>query len=84
MICSSILSVIVTLVSSLLFCKIPNELQKRKKKVANITDQSSHIFMAPDATSQRSKELIYYDIELNVKTSTIDLSENVAYACTKT
>ena len=78
-ICPSLLSVIVMLVISLLFCKMSSELQKRKKKVANITDQSGNIAMAPDTTPQIAREPIYDDIELTDKTRTIDLSKNVAY-----
>ena len=80
MICSSLLSVIVMLAISLLFCKMSSELQKRKKKVANIKNQSGIIAMAPDTTLQITREPIYDDIELTDKTSTIDLSKNVAYA----
>ena len=42
----------VMLVISPLLCKMSIELQKRKKKVANIKDQSGSIAMAPDATPQ--------------------------------
>ena len=65
---------------SLLFCKMSSELQKKKKKVTNIKNQSGIIAMAPDTTPQITTEPIYDDIELTDKTSTIDLSKNVAYA----
>ena len=83
MIGSSILSVIVTLVISLLFCKMFYELQKRKKEAVNMVDQSSSTVGAMDSTLQTSKEPLYEDIELTDKTNTTGFSKNVAYACIK-
>ena len=83
MICSSILSIVVTLVVSLFFGKVFYELQKRKKEAANITDRSSSTGGALDSTLQMTKEPLYDDIKLTDKTSTIDFSKNVAYVCSK-
>ena len=62
-------ALVVMLVISPLFCKMSSELQKRKKKVANIKDQSGSNAMAPDATPQITREPIYDDIELTDKTN---------------
>ena len=59
------------------------EFQKRKKEAVNVTEEPRSIVMAPDSTSQMMKEPIYDDIELMDQTSTIDLSKNVAYVCSK-
>ena len=59
------------------------ELQKRKKKAVNVSEEPRSIVTAPDSTPHMMKEPIYDDIELTDKTSTIDLSKNVAYVCSK-
>ena len=83
MIGSSILSVVVTSVISLLFCKMFYELQKRKKEAVNMADQPSGTVGTMDSTLQTSKEPLYEDIELTDITSTSDFSKNVAYVCIK-
>ena len=60
-----------------------SEVQKRKKETINIADQSSSTIANLDSTPQMTKEPIYDDVELTDKSSTIDLSENIAYECTK-
>ena len=57
--------------------------QKKKKQTSNITHQSSNTITTPDSTPQITKEPVYDDIELACKISTIDLSKNIAYVCTK-
>ena len=76
------MSVILTLLT-LLFSKMILEIQRRKKHAASITAPMSSIMAPDDSTPQRIKEPIYEDIEITEKNSTIDLSYNVAYVCTK-
>ena len=59
------------------------EVQKRKKRAGNLMEQSRIIVKAPDSTPQMNKEPIYDDVELTDKTSAINLSKNVAHACSK-
>ena len=83
MICSSIISIIIASVMMLLFSKMKSEIQRRKKHAASITAPMSSIMAPDDSTPQKTREPIYDDIELTDKTSTIDLSKNVSYVCTK-
>ena len=76
------LSTVVTLIISLLFCKIFYKPQKRKKKSVNIKDQSGRAVGALDSTLPMTTEPIYDDIEVT-DTIAIDLSKNIAYVCTK-
>ena len=73
---------IIASVITLLLSKIISEIQRRKKHAANITAQMNGFVTPDDVTPQRIKEPVYEDIELTDKTSTIDLSKNVAYVCT--
>ena len=82
-VCSSMLSTVVTLIISLLFCKIFYKPQKRRKKSVNIKDQSGRAVGALDSTLPMTTEHIYDDIEVTDKTVTLDLSKNIAYVCTK-
>ena len=77
------LSTVVTLIISLLFCKIFYKPQKRKKKSVNIKDQSGRAVGALDSTFPMTTEPIYDDIEVTDKTVAMDLSKNIAYVCTK-
>ena len=63
------------------FSNMTSAIQKRKKNTVNITAENN---MAPDESSpQTIKDPIYDDIVLTDKTSTIDLSKNIAYVCTQ-
>ena len=81
-ICTLMLTIIVALIITMLFFK-RYEVQKRKKEAVNLIEKSRSIVMAQDSTPQMNKEPIYDDIELTDKTSAINLSKNVAYACSK-
>ena len=82
MIGTSTVSVILTIVSTLLFSKILPEIQRRKNPAAITTAPMRRVMAPDDSTPQMIKEPIYEDIELT-EASTIDLSNNVAYVCTK-
>ena len=62
---------------------LPKVQKKKKQQIRNIADRSSSTITTPDSTPQIAKEPIYDDIELAYINSTIDLSENIAYVCTK-
>ena len=74
---------IIASVITLLFSKVTSVIQKRKNNTVNITAEINHIMASDDSTTERIKEPIYDDIELAIKTNTIDVSKNVAYSCTQ-
>ena len=57
------------------------EIQKRKKRRVYIAAQTSSIVDA--GSTPQIMEPIYDDVGLTDKISTIDLSKNVAYVCSK-
>ena len=77
------LSTVVTLIISVLFCKMFYKLQKREKKSVSIKDQSGSTVGALDSTLPMTAEPIYDDVEATEKTIAIDLSKNIAYVCAK-
>ena len=68
---------------TLLFSKVVSVIQKTKKNTVNTIAEMNHIMAPDDSTTERIKEPIYDDIELAIKTNTIDVSKNVAYLCTQ-
>ena len=69
------------MIITLSFTKMVFKIQKRKKRRVYIASQTSS---SEDAGSTpQIMEPIYDDIHLTDKTSTIDLSKNVAYVCSK-
>ena len=74
---------IIASIITLLFSKMISVIHKRNKDAVTITAEMNHIVAPDDSTPQRIREPIYDSIELTDKTSTIDLSKNVAYVCTK-
>ena len=75
-------ALVVMLVISPLFCKMSSELQKRKKKVANIKDQSGSIAMLQMQFLRLQENLSMMVLSSLIKL-TIDLSGNVGYVSTK-
>ena len=71
------------LIITLFIPKMFSIVQKKKKQTSNIAHQSSNTITTPDSSPQITKETIYDDIELACTISTIDLSKNIAYVCTK-
>ena len=71
------------LIVTLFVPKMFSKVQKKKKQTSIIAHQSSNTITTPDSTPQITKEPVYDDIELACKISTIDLSKNIAYVCTK-
>ena len=56
---------------------------RRGRKKQLIADQSSSTIANLDSTPQMTKEPIYDDVELTDKSSTRELSKNIAKVCTK-
>ena len=77
--CTLIITVIVTMITTLLVSKIFFELLQKRMKKAIIPAKQSSRSMAPDTTPQITKEPIYDDLELTNKTSSLDVSKNIAY-----
>ena len=83
-ICTLILAVTTTLIITLFVSKmLPKAQKKKKQQICNLGNQLSCNISTPDSTPQIVKQPIYDEIELVYKNSTLDLSRNITYGCTK-